>query len=316
MQGINNLGSTCAINSLIQMITRCDKLREIILNSNTTEGTFTNELKEIIDLMHNQNKSLNPAKFLNSFYTTFKGIFNRYEQIDINELWFYICEKINEETSISLNQFNFKPENLNQEHDIIIQKYNLNKTSKMLETVQGSFIKIIQCSHCNHKSHSFEPFINIGIDLNTEIKTVADLIITSLKDELREKDEWKCENCNGNHQYLKMKRLWKLPEILFLTINRFSDVYNKNNTEVYVNEFMIFNKGSVLSINNDSKYELQSMGLHYGSLMGGHYMSVCKIDDKFYLYNDNQIQVIDRETFINSYLKTSLAYLLVYKLTS
>ena len=96
MQGINNLGSTCAINSLIQMITRCDKLREIILNSNTTEGTITNELKEIIDLMHNQNKSLNPAKFLNSFYTTFKGIFNRYEQIDINELWFYICEKINE----------------------------------------------------------------------------------------------------------------------------------------------------------------------------------------------------------------------------
>ena len=49
MEGINNLGSTCAINSLIQMICRCDKLRNVILNANVNEGTFTHELKEIID---------------------------------------------------------------------------------------------------------------------------------------------------------------------------------------------------------------------------------------------------------------------------
>ena len=94
MQGINNLGSTCAINSLIQMICRCDKLRDLILNSETSEGTFTTELKEVIDLMHNKNMSLNPAKFINNFYIIFKGIFNKYEQIDINELWLYFIKKL------------------------------------------------------------------------------------------------------------------------------------------------------------------------------------------------------------------------------
>ena len=33
MQGIENRGSTCAINSLIQIITRNDILRNIILNN-------------------------------------------------------------------------------------------------------------------------------------------------------------------------------------------------------------------------------------------------------------------------------------------
>jgi len=314
MQGINNLGSTCAINSLIQMITRNDKLRTIILESETPEGSLTKELKEILDLMHNQNKSLNPVKFLNSFYIIFNGIFNKYEQIDINELWFYMYEKINEETSISLNQFIFNVEDIKEKHEAEIQKYNSNKTSRLLETVQGSFINIIECMNCNYKSHSFEPFINIGVDINDKIESIANLIINSLKDEMREPDGWKCDRCNKNHKYLKMKRIWKLPEILFITINRFTDIYNKNNTEVYINDFIVFNKGSVLSLDNDNKYQLQSIGLHYGNLIGGHYISLCNINDIYYIYNDNQIQIIEKEVFNNNFIKNSNAYLLIYVL--
>jgi ubiquitin C-terminal hydrolase len=309
MQGINNLGSTCAINSLIQMITRCDKLRNIILNSKVADGTFTGELKEIIDLMYNQNKSLNPAKFLNHFYSTFQGIFNRFEQIDINELWFYLYEKINNETSYSLNPLNPMTNNLYEEHNLTIQRYNSNKSSEILENTQGSFINIIECSNCNNKSYSFEPFINIAIDITDNNKTIADLLIASLTDEMRVKDEWKCDKCKGNHNYLKMKRLWKLPSVLFITINRFNDIYNKNNNSVYINDNLNFNKGSVLSIEDNIGYNLESIGLHYGSLMGGHYMAACNINNDYYIYNDSNIQVIEKQNF---QLNNSNAYLLIY----
>lgn len=300
MQGLNNLGSTCAINSLIQMICRCDKLRTVILNSQTPEGSFTAELKEILDLMHNQNMSLNPIKFINNFYNIFQGIFNRFEQIDINELWFFICEKINEETSRPLITNDSVKE-------YIIKNYNSNKTSDLLELVQGSFINIIQCLNCKNQTQSFEPLINITVDINESNITVADLIMNTLKDELREKDEWKCDKCNGNHSYCKVKRIWKLPPVLFITINRFIDINNKNNKEIYINPELNFNKGFVLSINEDCKFKLASIGLHYGSLMGGHYMAACKIDNNYYLYNDNHIQQLD-----NLDLKSSNPYIMIY----
>ena len=49
MEGIDNLGGTCAINSLLQIIIRNDKLRSVILNLNPPENSFTSELKEVID---------------------------------------------------------------------------------------------------------------------------------------------------------------------------------------------------------------------------------------------------------------------------
>ena len=157
MEGINNLGATCAINSLIQMICRCQRLRDVILNSNTGEGTFTYELKEVIDLIHNQKKSINPMKFINNFYIIFKGIFNRFEQLDINELWLYVFDKINEETSITLEG------NLD-EYESKIAVFNNNKTSDILKLVQGIFINIISCSNFREYSVSFKYITNTSIN--------------------------------------------------------------------------------------------------------------------------------------------------------
>jgi len=314
MEGINNLGGTCAINSLIQMICRCKKLRDCVLNANVGEGTFTYELKEVIDLLHNRKQSVHPAKFIDFFYKTFGKTFNRFEQIDINELWFYVFEKINDETAFDYEIID-KITSIQDEHDYKIAIYNNRKTSDIMKIVQGSFINIIECKNCSHKSHSFEPFITIALDIN-EVKTIADLFISTLTDELREKDSWMCDNCKGNHNYLKIKRIWKLPEILFISLNRFKDIYNKNNTDVYVNEMINFNKGSVLSNMNDNHtYKLQSIGLHYGNLNGGHYMSVCNINDEtFNLYNDNQVQIMEKNNFIEHNLKNNSAYLIIYEL--
>jgi ubiquitin C-terminal hydrolase len=82
MQGIENLGSTCAINSLIQVITRNDILRDIILNTDGdtsgtsgTSDTISGQLKEIIELMYVRNNSIVPRKFIHVFYSIFKDIF-------------------------------------------------------------------------------------------------------------------------------------------------------------------------------------------------------------------------------------------------
>lgn len=98
MQGIENLGSTCAINSLIQIITRNDILRNIILSNSFADTTISGQLKEIIDLMYVRDNSIIPRKFLSTFYNIFKDIFYSGEQIDIGELWTFLSDKICDES--------------------------------------------------------------------------------------------------------------------------------------------------------------------------------------------------------------------------
>ena len=312
MEGINNLGATCAINSLIQIFCRNKRLRTIILNSTVSPTSFTGELREVIDLICNQNKSLHPAKFLDCFYRTFNGIFNRFEQIDINELWFYVFDKINEETSqpslLDLKEIR----NMNDEHNYKIDIYNNNKTSELLKLVQGSFINIIHCNLCNHKSYSFEPFINIPLDIdNDKHLTVADLISGFITDEFREADAWRCDNCHHNCSYIKTNRIWKIPKVLFLSLNRFKDL-NKNNKEIIINDDINFTKGTVLSLDNNCKFELQAVGLHFGGLQGGHYTSACNMNNgNYHHYNDNDIAVINNQE-IKSILNKN-GYLIIYE---
>ena len=307
MEGINNLGGTCAINSLIQIICRCEKMRNIILNAEVSNDSFTIELKEIIDLMYNHNKSLNPVKFINSFYKTFEGIFNKYEQIDINELWFYLYEKINEETSRTIT-ISKNITNIEDEHNLKIAMYNNYKESELMKLVQGSFINVIECCHCTNKSYSFEPFINIAVDIENEPNiTIAQLIMNFMKDEHREKDDWKCDKCNDKHNYIKSRKIWKIPKLLFITLNRFKDVNNKNNTEVFINDTILFNN------NEEFRFNLQSIGLHSGSLSGGHYTALCNIKDgNYHLYNDSHI-IKYKEDELKNNIKSNGAYLIVYE---
>lgn len=317
MEGINNLGATCAINSLIQIITRNDDLRNLILNSQVSPTSFTGELKDVIDILHNKQKPVNPVKFINCFYSTFNGIFNKYEQIDINELWFYVYQKIHEETSyLSSLLVSTELRNLNEEHDYKMNIYNEKKESQIMKLVQGSYINIINCNNCNNNSHSFEPFISLALDITDDTNTpsIVNLIINSMKHELRESDDWKCEKCNQKHSYSKTMRLWKLPKLLFISLNRFKDINKKNNTEVIINEALNFNEGSLLSHKEPKNFILEALGLHYGDLGGGHYTALCNMNNgSFHFFNDDNINIMKTEDIFKHQLKSCNAYLILYK---
>ena len=315
MEGIDNLGGTCAINSLLQIIIRNDKLRSVILNLNPPENSFTSELKEVIDLIHNQKKSIRPSKFIDIFFKTFQGIFIRNEEIDINELWLFVYNKIFDETSYPSPIPSLKSNDIYIKHDNDIFLHNNKKTSSLTSIVQGSYINVIECSCCKYKSYSFEPFISMSLDL-ADNETIANLIMKSLLYETREADDWKCDKCLQKCSYLKMKRLWKLPPVLFISLNRFKDMYHKDNTNIYINDNIKFNIGSVETLDKDCIYSLQSLGFHYGNLSGGHYTALCDMkDETFNFYNDNDIKTFKKADVYLELKENNTAYLIVYELS-
>jgi ubiquitin C-terminal hydrolase len=338
MQGIENLGSTCAINSLIQIISRNDILRNIILNNNFAEDTISDQLKEIIDLMYVKNNSIIPRKFINTLYNIFKDIFYQGEQIDIGELWTFLSDKISDDM-IALSEakninyledyltegiiynsdkeFNNAITNcklLKKKYEYYYNKFN-KKKSIWQKNTQGFYLNTTRCINCNLTFYNFEPFTSLNIDIPADITSpkISDMISQSLKEEVINGD-WFCSKCNKHCAYKKSTKLWKLPDVLVIIIKRFINIHSKNNAPITINDYLNFNKGSILSNKKDVIYLFSSTALHFGSLNGGHYSAICNTPDGNILYDDRNVVNIDTDNKINFKNKNANTYLLVYTL--
>lgn len=339
MQGIENLGSTCAINSLIQIITRNDILRNIILSNSFADTTISGQLKDIIDLMYVRDNSIIPRKFLSTFYTIFKDIFYSGEQIDIGELWTFLSDKICDESEAieaseePLNAAGAAKDHLTEgvvykddaefynamvnckllkkKYEYYYNKFN-KKTSMWLKSTQGFYLNTTRCLHCNLTFYNFEPFTSLNIDIPKDMThpRVSDLISKSLKEEDIQGD-WYCPKCAMNRAYRKSTKLWKLPDVLVIIIKRFINIHTKNDAPISINDYLNFNKGSILTNKKDAVYTFSSAALHFGSLNGGHYSAICNTPDGDILYDDRNVVKIDAKE-LDFKDRSTNAYMLVY----
>jgi len=325
MQGLQNLGNTCAINTLIQIICRNSFLRNSILNVDISNNTLAIELKEILNIMYIHNNSLSPNKFVKNLFDNLK-VFNFGEQLDLTELWLLLFEKITNEISDYIPKIKYEKyfdtlkitdKNINIKADYIINNFNNNKNCLWLQNIQGVILNIIECTECNNNSYNFEPFTAIQLDLKDTDESIS---LTSLfRDYLRHttnKDEWKCDKCNKCTKYKKIQKLWKVPNVLVFFLKRYDNINKKNNTKIDINENINIKNGCILSDNNlEVSYNIKSIGCHVGDLDGGHYYAICKNenDDKFVMYDDLDIKIFNNGN--TNFLKNNnKCYMVVYSL--
>lgn len=328
MQGLKNLGATCAVNSLIQIICRNKYLRNSILNEDIPDNTLAIELKEILKILFIDKNSISPNKFIHKLYNTFNHFYLG-EQIDITELWFLLFDKISQEIDIPIKKLEYKKiyDNIDLDHnlinlkaDTIINNINNSKSSKWLQNCQGVILNQIKCNSCNYISYNFEPFISIQLDLpdnfNDNSITLTSLFRNYLNPIINNSDDWKCDNCKKFCKYTKSFKLWKVPNVLIFLIKRYDINNNKNNKPIDINTHINIKKGCILNNKDlDVSYNINSIAMHIGDLNGGHYFSICKNDDnnKFVMYDDLNIKVFNKDN--NHFLKNnSDAYMIIYSI--
>jgi ubiquitin C-terminal hydrolase len=210
-----------------------------------------------------------------------KELFEGYDQQDSTEFIIYLLDIIDEEIKkVNKESLGIQP--------IFGIKFNVRIKCKLRECLQI------------YNRDEYNNFLLL--DINPECTSLEDAyrdFKSGAKLELD--DKYFCEKCQAKRIASKRHTINTWPRYLFIWLKRFTQVGKK-----------LTKNDQALNIPLEWRHEnyLQGAVIHYGSLNGGHYVYVGKLNNKWFLFNDSSVSEITDGTKLKSLL--AKAYWLCY----
>jgi ubiquitin carboxyl-terminal hydrolase 8 len=309
IQGLQNMGNTCSINTMIQCLGHCDAFRKFLLEETQLfrkkenyRFSMGDELRMICKQLWVDKDSLIPSRFLSALQETLGKDFRiGREQMDITEVWMILIQNLLEEShqvefqSIYLQACSYSHPMLDYLHkEMVTQwtKHSQMTNSPLLDLIQGVQVQQMECKTCGKLYHNIEPFQCTYFELpEKENVALEECLVKWLeKDKV---EDWKCDQCKGSTNE-KVLRVWRLPKIWMIVLKRFHGL-KKLHTPVHIPQELRLPVGFEMAEPSACSYQLKAIGNHYGSLYGGHYNAICKNDlgdHPWCLYDDLSIMGI------------------------
>lgn len=323
MHGLQNLGNTCYVNTVLQ----CLSCFPDFIQSIRTKSTFSPSIKNISGIVNTQykifltqqlkpdNTIISPKLLIASLqhfvrnsessniHTTITNITSQNDAHEFILLFLSILhETTKEKVSINISgQVESK-----EDEDIhaamkAYKRFHEKEYSIITKCFTGQYISSLLNVDENEVSKIFEPFTCIEVEIPSmmSMPSIYDCFNHFTKN----------EKIDGRNQY-KSIRFWKLPDILIVTIKRFNNMGKKNNQHVKIFPEICMEHYCAGPDKHRSKYKLKAICNHTGSVSGGHYYAYCYSDKKkeWFLANDAMIRPIRTTT-----ISTSQAYCLFYE---
>ena len=264
MAKLLNVGNTCAINSLLQCINTCKINVELF--DKPEDNTLTKALLELLHLMQiYKEKTIKPTNFLKLFYCNFTS-FRPKQQLDSQEVWTLLSNKVFEETCTPINHNKSFTSNIHKKGFKQIAEYNNNKTSLWNDLFQGVTLQILVCQNCNNRTYSFETFYSLSINIcNNVVKSLQEYFTKEVMDEIN------CEHCKKKHKHVKFIKFYKLPKFLVLSLNRYNNLGQKNLSKIDISTNIMLSHNILYENKNNIELVLSGHLNHFGSIDSGHY---------------------------------------------
>lgn len=337
LTGLQNIGNTCFLNSVIQCLSNTRPLLEYILGQDylkeiryPSQSLLIKRFAELIQNIWDDHRSLVSTLPLKSALVLYAPRFNGYSQHDAQEFLRYLLEGLHQEVNRA-EQVQLRSDSIqsrNRHSDSLSatetwQKYLKTDNSKVVDIFGGLLKSILKCTYCGFASTVFEPFwdLSLSIPFENDHTRVQKLHLShclnffTKEEKLDGQEKPFCEKCKTTQTCIKRILIHRFPRVLVIHLKRFSGNGNAHKIDNHVDYPLLgLNMGAYSSeaqFQNVS-YNLYGVINHFGTCHFGHYTAYCKhpYSGRWHRFNDRSVSQINPDQ-----ADKSEAYILFYEAT-
>jgi len=269
--GLENLGATCYMNSLMQQFFMNDAFRDRLLavKKEEDETSMLYQLKTIfVNLLESEKSYYNPKSFCKVYKVDGEPMKTGI-QMDVDEFFNMIMERIEQYLK------------------------GTNEEKMLNQLFGGEVVNQIISQECEHKVERTEPFLTVQIEVKGKNSVYESLDLFIQDDILDGDNKYECSQCKTKVNARKRCCINQLPNNLILHLKRFDfdleflrrskitrsiEFPLKLNIEPYTKEGLERKEANLPSVNPLEHYDYVLTGIlvHTGTTDSGHYYSFIK----------------------------------------
>lgn len=332
LTGLQNLGNTCFMNSALQCLSHCYELSQFLMKGDyknklnkKPESLILMEWDKLREMIWSENCIISPGGFLSSVQKVAKlkgrTLFTGYAQNDLPEFLQFLLETFHMAIAREVNM-SISGEVLNDTDKLANTCYKMMRTmykkeySELLKLFYGIHVSEVQSLTSDYVNLRPEPFLTLDLGLpENSINQGVQITLLDCFDRYTAKEDLEdpvtVDDETGKKEKVSKRIIfWSLPDILIITLKRFSNHRQKNQSLVdFPLENLDLSKYVVGYDGGSYVYDLYGLCNHTGGLMGGHYTACIRNPNgNWYHFNDPSVSIVSPAS-----LKTPKAYCFFYR---
>lgn len=288
--GLANSANTCYLNAALQCLGHCSAFQSLILSDAARDSELARLVGDLFREIYVHKRNAVPSALVRYVFDKFSSFLEPYQQNDVNDFLMAFIDKLNQQLSRPIDA---SPERLLRENsysnsDFDVQRFKmdlswLQKTARehspLVPMFHGQMISQIVCGGCGKIFHNYEIYCNLMLPISDASRTIDDCIDDYFKEDIVNGDAplWTCDACGCKVPSKKTVKLWRNPEVLIISLKRFTHDLRKNEKRIEAPEEIDLSRHCLTRDSN--RYRLRAVAHHTGSRGGGHYRACCLDSD-------------------------------------